>query len=677
MIRRNINLDDISTETLDIGFVGEANHIEIAIHSAGFFKDYPDATAVMTVAPPVGEMYPVELEREDYALIWTISTGDVAYAGNGTYQLTFTENEEIIKTVYGSYVVSPSLVPTGEAPDPVQNWIDQAEEELDAFRNMTAEAETLAPGSEATAELTEEDGHKVLSLGLPRGEKGEQGDLNMDQLMAVAVMETVEDQPIAAFPDGANDLPVRSLVVGIEPVQDLHGQESPYPAGGGKNLVGLNTSPGGTIEYSNVTASDHTDDSVKLTSENNTYANMRLYYTLSAGTYTMKYQASVSDNNVGIAIYNGDSILVNPVSPNTEQSFTLAEQTLINIRFFVTLGTATARAVTFSQFQLEKGSSASAWTPYSNVCPISGWTGANVSRAGINIWDEQWELGSLNTSTGQPGESSSKIRTVNYIPVLPNTEYGIVGYALTIYEYGNDKSFIGYTTHSVGTFTTGANTYFIKWTRTATSYANNISINYPATDTQYHPGHVQQIEYEFPASAGIVHGGKLTIHQDGTGVLTVEWARTLVSDLEWTYDNTYTRFSAVVAGIKRATTVRSLLVMSECFESITDGRAIQDIPNMAIYCGSNSSSVFVKDTDESDSTTFIQKYGTTAIVYPLATPATYQLTNQQVIQLLKGVNNVWADTGSVSLEYPADTKLYIDKKVAELQALVLENISNS
>lgn len=135
----------------------------------------------------------------------------------------------------------------------------------------------------------------------------------------------------------------------------------------GKNLIGLNTSPGGTIEYSNVTASDHTDDSVKLTSTNNTYANMRLYYTLPAGTYTVKYQASVSDNNVGVAFYNGNSIFVNPFSPNTEQSFTLAEQTLINIRLFVTLGTATAREVTFSQFQLEMGSSASAYEPYANT----------------------------------------------------------------------------------------------------------------------------------------------------------------------------------------------------------------------------------------------------------------------------------------------------------------------
>ena len=37
---------------------------------------------------------------------------------------------------------------------------------------------------------------------------------------------------IASFSDGADNLPLKSLVVNINPVQDLHGQESPYPAGG-------------------------------------------------------------------------------------------------------------------------------------------------------------------------------------------------------------------------------------------------------------------------------------------------------------------------------------------------------------------------------------------------------------------------------------------------------------
>ena len=52
------------------------------------------------------------------------------------------------------------------------------------------------------------------------------------------------------------------------------------------------------------------------------------------------------------------------------------------------------------------------------------------------------------------------------------------------------------------------------------------------------------------------------------------------------------------------------------------------------------------------------------LVYPLATPQAIQLTPQEV-ELLTGTNNVWSD-GDVEVEYKADVKLYVDKKIAEL-----------
>lgn len=60
------------------------------------------------------------------------------------------------------------------------------------------------------------------------------------------------------------------------------------------------------------------------------------------------------------------------------------------------------------------------------------------------------------------------------------------------------------------------------------------------------------------------------------------------------------------------------------------------------------------------------------IVVSLATPITYQLTPQEVDTLL-GVNNVWADTGDTTAEYVADTKKYIDKKLAELTAQIVNS----
>lgn len=63
---------------------------------------------------------------------------------------------------------------------------------------------------------------------------------------------------------------------------------------------------------------------------------------------------------------------------------------------------------------------------------------------------------------------------------------------------------------------------------------------------------------------------------------------------------------------------------------------------------------------------------TLQLCYYLATPTTYQLSPTEIKTLLGG-NTIYTDAGAVSVEYVADTKLYIDNKVAELQALILEN----
>ena len=58
---------------------------------------------------------------------------------------------------------------------------------------------------------------------------------------------------------------------------------------------------------------------------------------------------------------------------------------------------------------------------------------------------------------------------------------------------------------------------------------------------------------------------------------------------------------------------------------------------------------------------------TPQVVYTLEKPYTIQLTPQE-LALLKGANNVWSDTGDTDLSYIADTKLYIDRKIAAIAA---------
>ena len=72
--------------------------------------------------------------------------------------------------------------------------------------------------------------------------------------------------------------------------------------------------------------------------------------------------------------------------------------------------------------------------------------------------------------------------------------------------------------------------------------------------------------------------------------------------------------------------------------------------------------IYIKDTRFTDATSFKSAVSGVQLVYELATPQTYQLTPQEV-EILKGQNNIWSDSGVVEVTYKADVGLYIDKKL--------------
>ena len=53
-----------------------------------------------------------------------------------------------------------------------------------------------------------------------------------------------------------------------------------------------------------------------------------------------------------------------------------------------------------------------------------------------------------------------------------------------------------------------------------------------------------------------------------------------------------------------------------------------------------------------------------AIAYKKATADTFSVTPTD-IAILKGQNNIFADSGNVSVTYKADTQLWVEKKLSE------------
>ena len=63
---------------------------------------------------------------------------------------------------------------------------------------------------------------------------------------------------------------------------------------------------------------------------------------------------------------------------------------------------------------------------------------------------------------------------------------------------------------------------------------------------------------------------------------------------------------------------------------------------------------------------WLSDMGGVTVVWKVSTPATYTLTAPQVKTLL-GLNNVWADTGDIVVEYHADPTIFVEEKTTAIK----------
>ena len=276
----------------------------------------------------------------------------------------------------------------------------------------------------------------------------------------------------------------------------------------------------------------------------------------------------------------------------------------------------------------------------SNIRPIIGWDECKVSVSGVNVWNEEWEVGDIDAQ-GNPTSSTTLIRAKNFNPCKPNTTYKVAipsGASMYMKYYDKDKNFISPTVSAGSTITTPSNCYYFKFVMGSaygTTYNNDISINYPSTDTSYHAynGHTCTIDLD-----GTRYGGTLDVV---SGVLTVDMKTVDLSTLSWS-TTSLDRQIAILTDAKPAPNNNTKAKIF-CDRYPTDtANALISKPTEVLIAINDNKGVMCRTSD-----------GNTPqgqLVYELATPQTYQLTAQQVKSLL-GVNNVWADTGETEVEY--------------------------
>jgi len=97
-----------------------------------------------------------------------------------------------------------------------------------------------------------------------------------------------------------------------------------------------------------------------------------------------------------------------------------------------------------------------------------------VKSVGVNLFDGQLEEGEYNATTGEKTPSTSYLRNVNLIPVLPNTTYYLKSpLAFSVYYFDINKQKIGTgapTLTKDHNFTTDASAYFMAFAFNKASY---------------------------------------------------------------------------------------------------------------------------------------------------------------------------------------------------------------
>ena len=158
-------------------------------------------------------------------------------------------------------------------------------------------------------------------------------------------------------------------------------------------------------------------------------------------------------------------------------------------------------------------------TLHANICEISGWDSCKVTRNGINQWDEEWEIGRYYANT---------INSKNPIEVLPNKTYRMIcPYGCTLYEFNSQgTATISRNLASGDTFTTRDDTITVAFFANVsygTTYNHDISLNYPATETDYFA--YEGTSRTISLGENTVYGGELNV---STGKLKITKAKKAV-----------------------------------------------------------------------------------------------------------------------------------------------------
>lgn len=308
-------------------------------------------------------------------------------------------------------------------------------------------------------------------------------------------------------------------------------------------------------------------------------------------------------------------------------------------------------------WQIEKGSTATPYAPYSPNGIYTDGIQETVTVTGKNLFDVnnvEIQEGTAINADGSLVSNNSVNTCITYISVKPNTTYTISGDILGTYasffrlaQYKADKTFIIRSEDSTGQrssypFTTGANTYYIRFHYIKSASLNTYQLELGSTATSYEP-------YTVLGTTTAENLFAINTYKDVQEVLAGNVTRNIgVKVLDGTEDWTYNNSAFLMNLIDRL----PQKIFMFCTHFNYDGGSSTTIPNLCIGCGSITNTIFIKyqtyNTVEQFKSWLADQYvnGTPVIViYPLATATTETVTGQE-LTTQAGTNIITAE-GSI------------------------------
>ena len=312
-----------------------------------------------------------------------------------------------------------------------------------------------------------------------RGFKPKEWASAIDKLTALQVKNA--SGAIASFSDGADDVPIASASFSIVPYQNLNGYSKPWASGCGKNKFDafikgyqVSSSTGAITENPNGAISDY----IPVTAE------------------TAYYISGLTNSlHSFLSYYQADKTYISRSTGSNRSSLSFTTPALcayvVVYQYIGSGDTGTLDDLDNLQTQLELGSSATAWEPYSNVCPITPYSQMTILQQGYNFFNEDVEIGGINDTTGLPNSETNKIRSRTFFNIKGGLTYYVVApQNIRVLFYTANETFISETANiKNNTFTAPTNASKAKIRGTVdygTTYNNDISINYPSNITKYH-----------------------------------------------------------------------------------------------------------------------------------------------------------------------------------------------